>query len=266
MLIDTHCHLDAAEFEADRVAVWHAARQQGVSMVVVPAVHRANWLAVQQLAEAHEGVFFALGIHPLYVNETPIDDLMALEAQLIALRDHPRLVGIGEIGLDYFVPGLDRAWQQQVFERQLRLARDLDLPVILHSRRAVDQVTSGIRRFRPASGIAHAFNGSPQQAAQLIGLNMALGFGGAMTFDRARNIRRLAGNLPPESLVLETDAPDIAPAWVHPGRNAPTELTRIAEVLASLRGWTPEDTARITSGNARRVLSRLSVALERVMN
>lgn len=257
LLIDSHCHLDAPEFEPDRAAVWASARQQGVWGVVVPAVHRANWLAVQQLAEAHEGIFFALGIHPLYVNEATEEDLLALGALLAELRDHPRLVGIGEIGLDYFVPGLDRAWQQRVFEAQLRLARDLDLPVILHSRRAVDQVASALRRFRPASGIAHAFNGSLQQATQLIGLNMALGFGGAMTFERARNIRRLASSLPAECLVLETDAPDIAPAWVHPGRNAPAELPRVAEVLGGLRGWTLPETARITSENARRVLPRL---------
>ncbi|MDO5102677.1 MAG: TatD family hydrolase [Lautropia sp.] len=257
MLIDSHCHLDAAEFEADRDAVWAKAHEQGVSMVVVPAVHRANWPAVQALAEQHEGVFFALGIHPLYVNETSTDDLQALSRLLTTLRDHPRLVGIGEIGLDFFVPGLDRGWQQQVFEAQLRLARDLDLPVILHSRRAVDQVTRALRRFRPAGGIAHAFNGSSQQATQLIALKMALGFGGAMTFERARNIRRLASSLPAECLVLETDAPDISPAWLHPGRNAPTELPRIAEVLAGLRGWSLLETARITSDNACRVLPRL---------
>lgn len=257
MLIDTHCHLDAAEFDADRLTVLGEARKRGVSAIVVPAVHRDNWLVVQQLAEQQEGVFFALGIHPIYVNEATEDDLEALARCLAGLRDHPRLVGIGEIGLDFFVPGLDLTWQQKVFETQLRLAADLDLPVILHTRRAVDQVARGLRRFRPVSGIAHAFNGSLQQATQLIGMNMALGFGGAMTFDRARNIRRLAASLPAECLVLETDAPDIAPAWVHPGRNAPTELPRIAEVLAGLRGWTPEDVARVTTENARRVLPGL---------
>lgn len=258
MLIDTHCHLDAAEFGPDRLAVLDEARRRGVASIVVPAVHRDNWLAVQALAEQQDGVFFALGIHPIYVNETTDEDLVALERCLAGLRGHPKLVGIGEIGLDFFVPGLDLIWQQKVFEAQLRLACDFGLPVILHTRRAVDQVARGLRRFRPVSGIAHAFNGSLQQATQLIGMNMALGFGGAMTFDRARNIRRLAATLPPECLVLETDAPDIAPAWVHPGRNEPAELPRMAEVLAGLRGWTADDVARITTDNARRVLPGLS--------
>jgi len=250
VLIDTHCHLDAPEFDEDRDAVITAARQAGLGAIVVPAVFRRNWDTVQTLAEREPDVWFALGLHPLYVNEADPEDLEHLRQRVMAVRDHPRFVGIGEIGLDYFVPGLDPARQQ---------AAEFGLPVILHTRRSVDAVTKQLRRFRPPSGIAHAFNGSPQQAQHLIGLGMAIGFGGAMTFDRARNIRRLAASLPAESLVLETDAPDISPAWVHPGRNQPAELARIAQVLAELRGLTLEAVAERTSLNARRVLPALQL-------
>lgn len=176
MLIDTHCHLDAPEFDADRDAVITAARQAGLGAIVVPAVFRRNWDTVQALAEREADVWFALGLHPLYVNDAGPEDLEHLRQRVMAVRDHPRFVGIGEIGLDYFVPGLDPARQQAVFEAQVRLAAEFGLPVILHTRRSVDAVTKQLRRFRPPSGIAHAFNGSPQQAQHLIGLGMAIGF------------------------------------------------------------------------------------------
>ena len=160
MLIDTHCHLDAPEFDEDRDAVITAARQAGLGAIVVPAVFRRNWDTVQALAEREPDVWFALGLHPLYVNEAGPDDLEHLRQRVMAVRDHPRFVGIGEIGLDYFVPGLDPARQQAVFEAQVRLAAEFGLPVILHTRRSVDAVTKQLRRFRPPSGIAHAFNGS----------------------------------------------------------------------------------------------------------
>lgn len=263
MLIDTHCHLDAPEFDTDREAVIEAAWQAGVGAVVIPAVHRANWQTVQTLAESRPGLFFALGIHPLYVQDSADEDLQRLRTHIEAVQGHPAFVGIGEIGLDFFVPGLDLALQQHVFEQQLKMARDFALPVILHTRRAVDAVSKQLRRWRPVGGIAHAFNGSPQQAGQLIDLGMALGFGGAMTFARARNIRRLAASLPAESLVLETDAPDIPPAWVHPGRNQPAEIAAIAHELASLRGLSPEALAGLTSANAARVLPALRPFIER---
>ncbi|MDO4904797.1 MAG: TatD family hydrolase [Lautropia sp.] len=258
MLIDTHCHLDAPAFDPDRIEVLTRAQALGVAAIVLPAVSRANWTAVQQLAEQHPGLYFALGIHPLYVDQAVDGDLQVLRQRVEAVRTHPRFVGVGEIGLDFFVSGLDLERQQRFFDEQLRLARDFELPVILHSRRAVDAVTRQLRRFRPPSGIAHAFNGSRQQAGHLIGLNMALGFGGAMTFERARNIRRLASELPVEALVLETDAPDIPPAWAHPGRNEPTELPRIVAMMARLRGIDTVDLVGVSGQNARRVLPGLS--------
>ncbi|MGE0803437.1 MAG: TatD family hydrolase [Lautropia sp.] len=260
MLIDTHCHLDATEFDADRGAMLAAARAAGVAAFVVPAIAVGQFDAVRALVDAHDDVWFALGIHPLCVDRAADGDLARLRAAVAVAAAHPRFVGIGEIGLDHFVPGLDRERQQRFLIEQLRIARDFDLPVILHTRRAVDAVARELRRLRPRAGIAHAFNGSFQQAGQLIDLGLVLGFGGAMTFTRARNIRRLAAGLPAHGLVLETDSPDIAPAWVHPGRNSPAELPRIAAELAALREQPLAEVIERTAGNARRALPALAAA------
>jgi TatD DNase family protein len=186
-------------------------------------------------------------------------------------RDDPRLVAVGEIGLDHFVPGLDLARQRHFYLAQLKAARDAGLPVILHVRRSADALLHGLRRIRVTGGIAHAFNGSGVQAGQFIERGFKLGFGGAMTFERALQIRALAATLPETALVLETDAPDIPPQWLyrtaaqraavdtgHGGRNEPGELPRIARTLCELRGWTPEQAAAITSTNVFAALPRLA--------
>jgi TatD DNase family protein len=257
MLVDTHCHLDAAEFDADRDAVVAQADAGGVGRIVVPAVGAFNFETVRALAARHASVRYALGIHPLFVDRAADGDLDLLRAAVGSAMADPRFVGIGEIGLDHFVPGLDRARQERFLVAQLRLARDFDLPVILHVRRAQDPVLKQLRRLRPRGGIAHAFNGSVQQGTAFLGLGCALGFGGAMTFMRALQIRRLAVAFPPEAYVLETDAPDIPPAWVAPGRNAPGELPAIERMFAELRGESPAAVRAATGANARRVLPRL---------
>ncbi len=258
MLIDTHCHLDAGEFSGDREAMLQASREAGVAAFVVPAIGVAHFDGVHRLVEANDDIYFALGIHPLLVDKSPDEDLERLRQAVEQARNHPRFVGLGEIGLDFFVPGLDLERQRHFFVEQMRLASDLDLPVVLHVRRSVDAVAKEVRRFRPVSGIAHAFNGSAQQAGQLIDLGLALGFGGAMTFTRALNIRRLATSLPLQALVLETDSPDISPAWRHPARNTPAELPGIAQVLADLRAIPLEEVVSATAANARRVLPALA--------
>ncbi|HUW36473.1 MAG TPA: TatD family hydrolase [Rhodocyclaceae bacterium] len=252
-LIDTHCHLDAAEFDADRDAVAAAALAAGVNLMVIPAVERANFGAVAALCRKFSGCAPAFGIHPLFVDRASEPDLDALRQ---ALRDYPA-VAVGEIGLDFFVPGRDEARQTAFFAAQLRIARDFGLPVLLHLRRAIDTVLRELRRLPVAGGIAHAFNGSRVQAEEFIKLGFKLGFGGAMTHPRATRIRTLAAELPLSSIVLETDAPDIPPAWLNGARNAPGELPKIAETLAELRGITPAEVAAATSANARAVLPRL---------
>lgn len=267
MWIDSHCHLDAPEFDADRDAVVAAARAAGVAQMVLPAVTAAQFDRLPALAARH-GLAYALGLHPLYVDGAEDEDLDRLRAALAARRDDPRLVAVGEIGLDHFVPGLNRERQQRFYRSQLQIAREAALPVILHVRRSADDLLAGLRRIPVAGGIAHAFNGSAAQAAAFVALGFKLGFGGAMTFERALQIRRLAAELPADALVLETDAPDIPPQWLYrtaaqraagqTSRNAPAELPRIAAVLAQLRGWSLEETARITSANVHAALPRLA--------
>ena len=250
MLIDTHCHLDAAEFDADREAVHAAARAAGVETIVVPAVEVSAFARTRETVLRYPGCVAAYGIHPLYVMQAADNDLAALRQWLLAERP----VAVGEIGLDLYVADIDPARQEHFFVEQLRLARDFDLPVLLHVRRAVDVVLKQLRRFKVRSGIAHAFNGSRQQADEFIKLGFALGFGGAMTYDGSTRIRELARQLPLESIVLETDAPDIPPAWLNGSRNTPAELPRIAAVLAELRELPVAELAQRTAANARAVL------------
>lgn len=250
MLIDTHCHLDAAEFDADREAVHAAARAAGVETIVVPAVEVNAFARTRETVSRYPGCVAAYGIHPLYVMQAADDDLAALRQWLLAERP----VAVGEIGLDLYVADIDPARQEHFFVEQLRLARDFDLPVLLHVRRAVDVVLKQLRRFKVRGGIAHAFNGSRQQADEFIKLGFALGFGGAMTYAGSTRIRELARHLPLEAIVLETDAPDIPPAWLNGSRNTPAELPRIAAVLAELRELPVAELVQRTAANARAVL------------
>ena len=252
--VDTHCHLDAPEFDADRGEIVLAARAAGVATLVVPAVASANFEAVTKLCRETTGCHPAYGIHPLYVGAAFEDELPVLRA-LLAASD---AVAVGEIGLDFYVQPCAVARQEHFFGEQLSIARDLGLPVLLHLRRAVDAVIKQLKRVRVVGGIAHAFNGSRVQAEQLIDLGFKLGFGGAMTHDRATRIRELAATLPLPSIVLETDAPDIPPAWLAGGRNQPAQLPRIAAVMARLRGISLEELAQATTANAAAVLPALT--------
>jgi len=245
--IDTHCHLDAAEFDADRDAVYAHATAAGVGLQVVPAISRDNFAAVATVCARYPGCLPAWGLHPMYIGIHRPEHLAALRAQIEAQRP----VAVGEIGLDLFVRGLDYATQEFFYVEQLKIARDYDLPVLLHCRKANDELLKHLRRIKVRGGIAHAFNGSPQQADEFIKLGFKLGFGGAFTWTRANNLRRLAVDLPLDAIVLETDSPDIPPAWIGRGRNAPGELPRIAQTLAELRGLDIVAVARATTRNAR---------------
>ncbi|HEX8986961.1 MAG TPA: TatD family hydrolase [Rhodocyclaceae bacterium] len=253
--IDTHCHLDAAEFDADRAGVAERASVAGVERVVVPAVARANFGAVTSVCREFRGCAPAYGIHPMYVDDSREGDLDALRETL----QRERAVAVGEIGLDFFVAERDERRQEFFFVEQLKLAREVGLPVLLHVRRAVDAVLKQLRQIEVPGGIAHAFNGSRQQADELIKRGFKLGFGGAMTHGRATRLRSLAATLPLSAIVLETDAPDIPPAWLDGGRNEPAELPRIGTVLAELRGIPVDDVAAATAANARAVLPSLDL-------
>lgn len=253
MLVDTHCHLDATEFDDDRTAVADAAMQAGVGLIVVPAVERANFGAVASVCRDYPHCLAAYGIHPMYVPQARDEDLETLRDTV--LREHP--LAIGEIGLDRFVEPRDDRRQEHYFTAQLELARETSLPVLLHVRRAIDPVLKLLRLCRVPGGIAHAFNGSRQQADEFIKLGFKLGFGGAMTFPRASRIRELAATLPLDAIVLETDAPDIPPEWRVGARNTPDQLPRIAQTLADLRGIELQAVAAATTANAAAVLPRL---------
>ena len=268
--IDTHCHLDAAELSADIEAVRARAAQAGVRHCVLPAVEPANFGAVRDLAHRW-GDSYALGIHPLCTGRAAEADLERLDQALAEAAADPRLVAVGEIGLDFFVPGLDARRQELFYARQLALARRHGLPVLLHVRRSADQLLKHLRH-AGVTGIAHAFNGSLQQAREFVRLGFKLGFGGTLTYERSLQIRRLAVELPLDALVLETDSPDIPPHWLYrtagqraagqpQGRNEPAELPRIAQVLATLRGMPLDALAEATNRNAMAALPRLAALL-----
>jgi TatD DNase family protein len=249
-LIDTHCHLDVAEFDRDRQTVLARARANGVTAIVVPGVMAPGWDYLWRFCASDPDLYPALGLHPVYLERHQSADLAALEALLAGRRP----VAVGEIGLDYFVTGLDRERQQVLFEAQLEMARDADLPVILHVRKAHDAVLATLRRIRVPGGIAHAYNGSLQQAQQYIDFGFKLGFGGMLTYERSRRLRQLAQELPAEAIVLETDAPDLTVAQHRGMRNSPEYLPHCLASLAEARGESQENLARQTSANARAVL------------
>jgi TatD DNase family protein len=258
MLIDTHCHIDVTEFGADRAAVLARAGAAGVAALVVPAIDAAGWDTLLALCDSAppDGprLYPALGLHPVYLDAHRDANLDRLET-LVADRS---VIAIGEIGLDHHVEGLDPERQRRLLERQLAIARAANLPVLLHVRKAHDEMLALLRRRSvPAGGIAHAFNGSLQQAHQYLELGFKLGFGGMLTFERSRKLRRLAGELPLDALVLETDAPDMTVASHQGERNSPEYLPEVLETLARLRDLEPSEVAERTTANAREVLRGL---------
>lgn len=268
MAIDTHCHLDASEFDADRGSVIANAQAAGVRAIVIPAIARSNFDTVRDLAHSFPEGYYALGIHPLFVRQSVEADLAHLRDALAASMADPRLVAIGEIGLDFFVKdiasGEARERQEFFYVEQLKLALEFDLPVLLHVRRSQDILLKYLRRLkRSPGGIAHAFNGSDQQARAFLDLGFALGIGGAMTFTRALQIRRHASDVSLDRLVLETDSPDIPPAWLQAPdlRNSPAQIPRIGASLAELRGEATVAVIDATTATACRVLPRLGQAL-----
>ena len=276
--IDTHCHLDAPEFLGHIQTVHARTAAHNIAQCVIPAVGVGNFEAVRQLAHAL-GCSYGLGIHPLFTPQAALADLQTLDDELTLHHADPRLVAVGEIGLDFFVPALMEAEamakQEAFYRAQLKLAKKHSLPVILHVRRSADRLLKHLRELMPPDGwrgIAHAFNGSEQQAHEFIKLGFKLGFGGAVTYEAARQLRRLATALPLSALVMETDSPDIAPQWLYTtaanraagqpqGRNEPGELPRIAQTVAHLRGISLDELALATTSNALHALPKLAALL-----
>lgn len=263
--VDTHCHLDAPEFQDTLSRIVSSAQSSDVKALLLPTVQPSDWEQAKTLAHEYSsqipGLVYTLGIHPLYINQAQESDIANLKTQIQNSLDDPRFVGVGEIGLDYFVEGLDPQRQEYFFHAQLDLAEQFQLPVILHVRRSQDAILKALRKRKIPGGIAHAFNGSHQQAEQFIELGLKLGFGGAATYDRALQIRRLLLEMPIESIVTETDAPDIPPAWLkgEGGHfNEPALLPRIARQLADIRGINQQEFCAAVWRNAMQALPRWS--------
>lgn len=249
MLTDSHCHLDAPEFDPDRDAVIRRARAAGVMRQVIPAIEAKGWPRLRDICKAGTGLFPAYGLHPMYLSSHQPGHLQEL-GEWIA-RERP--VAVGECGLDFFVEGLDQETQRLYFDGQLALARDFDLPVIVHARRAVDAVIASFKRIGGLRGVVHSFSGSPEQARQLWQLGFLVGIGGPATYSRANRLHGLVAEMPLEHLLLETDAPDQPDTGIRGQRNEPARLSFICQAIAQLRGVDAEVIAAATSANAQRL-------------
>jgi TatD DNase family protein len=259
MLFDSHSHFDAPEFDADRDAVLARAHAAGVTRQIVPAVTAAAWPKLRDVCAADTGLHAAYGLHPMYLAEHRPEHLIALREWIE--RECP--VAVGECGLDFFVEDLDVEQQSFYFDGQLRLARDFGLPVIVHARRAVDQVMAAVRRFAPLRGVVHSFSGSADQAKRLYELGFLIGLGGPVTYERANRLRTLAAQLPIDHLLLETDAPDQPDSGHRGQRNEPARLTTVCRTIAALRGVEPDVVARATSANAERLFGLMPQSMAR---
>lgn len=253
VLFDSHVHLDAAEFDADRPEVLRRARDAGVEQLLIPAVSADGWPRLHELCAGDPGLHPAYGLHPCYLSRHADDDLARLGDWL---RSHPA-VAVGECGLDHFEEGLDRARQLRLLHGHFEWAHHFDLPLVLHARHAFAQVIEAVRAFgKPLRGVVHSFSGSLEQARELSRIGFLVGIGGPVTYERAHRLRRMVASLPVECLVLETDAPD-QPGTQHKGkRNEPAYLADVLGCVAALRGVDADELAQRTTGNARRLFLR----------
>lgn len=249
MLIDTHSHFDVDSFDADRAQVLARAQAAGVMQQVVPAIDAAGWPRVRDACASHPGLFAAYGLHPIYLDAHRPQHLDLLRAWL----ESEPCVAVGECGLDFYVEGLDADAQTFYFDAQLKLAREFELPVIVHARRAVDAVIAAIRRIGGLTGVVHSFPGSREQAEQLYKLGFMLGIGGPVTYERANRLRALVATMPIEYLLLETDAPDQPDSAWRGQRNEPARMTVVRDTVAELRGVDAEVIDVATTANAQRL-------------
>ncbi|HEX2595018.1 MAG TPA: TatD family hydrolase [Luteimonas sp.] len=248
-LVDSHCHLDAGEFDGDRDAVVRRARTAGVTRQIVPAVDAAGWPKLRDVCRADAGLFPAYGLHPICLASHRPQHLDELRQWI----ERERPLAIGECGLDFYLDDLDADTQQFYFKGQLQIARDFDLPLVVHARRAVEAVIIAVKSIGGLRGVVHSFAGSPEQARQLAKLDFMIGLGGPVTYPRANRLRKLAAAVPIEQLLLETDAPD-QPDSTHRGqRNEPACIVNVLDAIARLRGEDPAAIAAATTRNAERL-------------
>lgn len=245
-LFDSHSHLDAPEFEHDRSAVVSRAQAQGVKQQLLPAVEFSSWPNLKDVCARYSGLYPAYGLHPMYLASHRPEHISALRTWI----EQEKPNAVGECGLDFFVEGLDGELQRFYFIEQLKLAREFELPVVIHARRAVDEVIASIRKIGSLEGVIHSYSGSEEQARQLFNLGFSLGIGGPITYDRAQRLRRLVTSMPIEFLLLETDSPDQPNADYRGQRNEPARMIDVLSVVAKLRGQTEQEIAKATTVNA----------------
>lgn len=251
LLVDSHCHIDDHRFDSDRGQVLARARAAGVAMQVVPAVTAASWPGLKQVCHEHAGLYPAYGLHPVFIARHAPGDLR----QLAEWLQREQAVAVGECGLDFWIDDAQAPMQRELFLGQLLLARDFDLPLILHARKALEEVIASLRRVGGLRGVLHSFSGSLEQARQLWRLGFHLGIGGPVTYPRAQRLRRIVAQMPLDHLLLETDSPD-QPLCGHQGqRNEPARLPQVLDVIAQLRGQPAADIAAATTANARELFA-----------
>jgi len=252
-ITDTHCHIDNEQFSTDRESILTSCQRLGINRIIVPAVCKSGWDQLLTICNTNKGLYSALGLHPLFINNHTHSDINDLE---LYLSKHD-VIAVGEIGLDYYIKDADKESQMFYFEQQLSIAENLQLPVILHVRKSHDAVIQTLRKFNIPGGIIHAFSGSKEQADLYIKLGFKLGFGGVLTYIAATKIRKIAKELPLESIVLETDAPDMS-VFNHKGeRNSPEYILDSLEALATIRQQSIEEIASVTTNNAKHVFGKL---------
>jgi TatD DNase family protein len=248
-LIDSHCHLDFAVFDPDREPLIKQCQHLGINTIIVPGVTAERWPKLHQLNTTFSPVEIALGLHPLFMDEHLPQHIEQLDSQI----QQQRPIAMGEIGLDFY-NGKDNAEQQiGLFTEQLKLAEKYQLPVILHVRKAHDEVLKILRQFKLKGGIVHAFNGSMQQAESYIKMGFLFGVGGALTYPRATKLQALYQALPLEHIVLETDAPDMPLCGQQDERNSPLSIPLIQQQLATIRNISLAEVAEQTTRNCQRL-------------
>jgi TatD DNase family protein len=245
-LIDSHCHLDDPLFADDLEVVYQNARNVGVEHIIVPSVSARYWVRVKHLTVTLANTHAAYGLHPMFIGTHEPEDITRLERWV----QDEKPVAIGECGLDYYSHKETREQQLVYFDAQLALAHAIQLPVIVHARKAVEDAMRAIRRYPGLRGVFHSFSGSYEQASRLMDNGFYLGFGGPVTWARSHRLHTLVRKLPLSSLLLETDAPD-QPDEAHRGqRNEPAYLAGIASAIARLKGISMEELAAATTENA----------------
>nr|CAA6829585.1 MAG: Putative deoxyribonuclease YjjV [uncultured Thiotrichaceae bacterium] len=248
-LIDTHCHFDHPVFDVDRSALVRSMNAKGISDVIFPAVTAASWQRLRDITQTSVHFHASYGLHPMFMAEHQEKNI----AQLRHWLEHEQPVAVGECGLDFFIENPDKARQITLFTQHIRLAREFDLPLIIHARKSLDEVLKQIRRAGSLRGVIHSFSGSQQQADQLIEQGFYLGVGGTVTYDRAQRLHKVIANIPQERILLETDAPDQPDSHWRGKRNEPARLVVIAETVAKLTDTSTENIANITTANTQRL-------------